>query len=436
MSSALLIALRPCCEPLEPRALLAGVTFTAIGDYGEFGQPEADVANLVKGWNPDFIITTGDNNYPDGAASTIDPNIGQYYHDFIGQYQGVYGTGAPSNRFFPSLGNHDWIAPGAQPFLDYFSLPGNERYYDFVRGPVHFFVIDSDPHEPDGITSASTQGTWLRQRLAESTAPWQIVYMHHPPYSSSSRHGSTPALQWPFQQWGADAVLAGHDHVYERIQRDGIVYFTNGLGGRRSFYGFGSPVPGSQVRYNGDYGAMRAVATNTSIKFDFVTRAGTLIDSHTINKPSERPLLIVAAPDRLAAEEGSDGARFKITRAGDTSALLRVRYSIGGTAGNGTDYEWLNGTIAIKPGRSAANVYVMPLDDSTVEPTEGVRLRLADRSAYVVNSSRRDAVVHIADNDHVPFASTAVRVEFTYRYDNDNSVWAGLHDSDNSDLLA
>jgi hypothetical protein len=43
---------------------------------------------LVKGWKPDFIITVGDNNYPRGSASTIDQNIGQYYHGFIPAYHG------------------------------------------------------------------------------------------------------------------------------------------------------------------------------------------------------------------------------------------------------------------------------------------------------------------------------------------------------------
>ena len=56
--------------------------FAVIGDYGSGDGNEADVANLVKSWNPDFIITTGDNNYPDGEASTIDNNIGRFYAQY------------------------------------------------------------------------------------------------------------------------------------------------------------------------------------------------------------------------------------------------------------------------------------------------------------------------------------------------------------------
>src|SRR5215212_4305264 len=130
-------------------ASVTSARFAVIGDYGWAGQAALDVSNLVRSWNPDFIITTGDNNYDNGAASTIDPNIGQYYHDFIFPYTGTYGPGAPFNKFFPALGNHDWNTAGATPYLSFFTLPNNERYYDFASGPVHLYSIDSDGHEPD-----------------------------------------------------------------------------------------------------------------------------------------------------------------------------------------------------------------------------------------------------------------------------------------------
>lgn len=272
---------RPVQIAMRPRA--AGVTRLAvIGDFGMNNQAEADVAALVAGWQPDAVITVGDNNYPDGRAETIDANVGKYYAAFIHPYWGAYGLGATSNRFFPALGNHDWrTARGAPPLpypsLDYFELPGNERYYDVTVGPVHVFVVDSDPHEPDGIEATSFQAEWLRNALGDSTAPWRIVAMHHPPYSSSTTHGSTPALQWPYAAWGATAVLAGHDHTYERILRDGIVYFVNGIGGA-DFYPLGAPVPGSQIRFNADYGAMLIEATTEVMTYTLATRTGAIQD--------------------------------------------------------------------------------------------------------------------------------------------------------------
>ena len=109
---------------LEPTSEIA-VVFAVIGDYGSGNRTEGVVADLVHTWQPDFIITTGDNNYPDGSEDTIDATIGQFYHDFIYPYAGSFGEGADQNRFFPSLGNHDWITDYASPYLDYFTLPGN-----------------------------------------------------------------------------------------------------------------------------------------------------------------------------------------------------------------------------------------------------------------------------------------------------------------------
>lgn len=297
--------LTPTPSPSLTPVAAGVIRFAAIGDYGNDSRGEQDVANLVKSWNPDFVITLGDNNYSFGAADTIDKNIGQYYHEFIYPYVGTYGAGATSNRFFPSLGNHDWEAPGAQPYLDYFTLPGNERYYDFVWGPVHFFILDSDNREPDGNSSTSIQGQWLQSQLATSTSPWNVVYMHHPPYSSGANHGSTTVMQWPYQAWGADVVLSGHDHTYERIVLNGFPYFIDGLGGA-SMYTFSTPVPGSQVRYSSDFGAMLIEAGESYMTFQFITRTGLLIDTYTISAiPTATPTWTSTATPTYTATETS-----------------------------------------------------------------------------------------------------------------------------------
>lgn len=294
-----------------PRAADDGVTRLAvIGDYGMNNQAEADVAALVASWQPDAVLTTGDNNYPDGAAATIDASIGKHYRAFIYPYQGSYGAGAASNRFFPTLGNHDWRTTDGdperpQPYLDYFQLPGNERYYDAVIGPVHFFAVDSDPHEPDGIGSTSVQADWLRRGLADSTAPWRIVAMHHPPHSSSLAHGSTPALQWPYADWGAAAVLAGHDHTYERIVRDDIVYFVNGIGGADR-YPIGVPVAGSQVRFNADYGALLIEATASTITYTLAARTGVIYDTYVQQAADYPPPVALRLSDMETRIAGSE----------------------------------------------------------------------------------------------------------------------------------
>ena len=281
----------------SPRA--AATTFAIIGDYGNGDSHEAAVAQLVASWDPAFIIAVGDDYYsPAGGAGTggYDESTGAYYCRWL---KDVTTTGrrcpsgkAPVNAFFPAMGNHDYsdATPAPHSYLTYFTLPGtgiantsgNERYYDFVEGPVHFFVLNSNPEEPDGTSSTSRQARWLKAQLAGSTSPWNIVYDHHPPYSSDTTHGSTADLRWPFATWGADAVLSGHSHTYERIMKDGIVYFVNGLGGAPR-YAFGLPVAGSTVRYDDNWGAQRVTVTPTTMTFAFSNVAGTLVDAYTLN---------------------------------------------------------------------------------------------------------------------------------------------------------
>jgi tartrate-resistant acid phosphatase type 5 len=257
------------------------VKVAVIGDYGWAGPAEQQVAELVDSFRIDYVITTGDNNYPLGEASTIDQNIGQYFSELIHPYYGSYGSSATENRFFPTLGNHDWYAQSAAAYLAYFTLPGNERYYEVALGDIRFFALDSDEHEPDGNSATSLQATWLRQRLAVSTAAFNIVAMHHPPYSSGP-HGNSEVMQWPYAEWGVDLVLAGHDHGYERLQIDGITYVVSGLGGA-SIYSYGEGVPGSIVRYAKQYGATLLEADAEELRLSFFNVDGQLVDTASIS---------------------------------------------------------------------------------------------------------------------------------------------------------
>jgi hypothetical protein len=268
-----------------------------IGDYGNGSQKETDVSDMINTWNVEFIITLGDNNYDVGSQSTIDDHIGKDYNQWIYPYVGdIEGGGSPDsvNRFFPSLGNHDWGTPGAIPYLNYFVLPGNdfinssenERYYDFVWDNIHFFAIDSDTHEPEGYKSSSVQATWLQNELTncdQTHTHWRIVYFHHAPYSSEKQ---VTDLRWDFEGWGAHTVLAGHAHTYERVKVGNIRYFVNGLGGK-SPRSFGNIINGSEARFNGDNGAQLVTVTETEMTLEFwsigtqTNNVPQLVDSYT-----------------------------------------------------------------------------------------------------------------------------------------------------------
>ena len=262
------------------------VRFAVIGDFGVDTADEMKVAALVKSWRPDFVVTVGDNNYPSGETATIDLNIGQHYGEYIGSYQGKYGAGSATNRFWPCLGNHDWYAAtGAKPYLDYFpALPGNRRYYDVALGPVHLFAVDSDAHEPDGIDATSVQASWLQAALRGSTACFNIVTFHHPAYSSGDPQFTERRMRWPFRSWGADVVLTGHQHQYERLVVDGLTYLVAGLGGALNRFGFVATQPGSLLRYSDDFGALLVDVFDGRLHFEFHDTHGTTVDAFDLTR--------------------------------------------------------------------------------------------------------------------------------------------------------
>ena len=361
--------------PLSDPQQANGIVFAVIGDYGMAGQPEADVASLVKSWNPDFIVTVGDNNLPDGAAYSIDQNIGQYYHEYIFFYNGKYGSGSDTRKFFPALGNHDWHQNSPNAYTNYFDLPGNERYYDFIYGPVHFFILDSIEDEPEGNTATSGQAKWLKSALTASTSSFNLVVTHYPPYSSG-KHGAVPFMQWPFKEWGADAVLAGHNHIYERLYVNGMIYFVNGLGGDELGNFRSSILPESQVRYNQNYGAMRIEATSAYMKFQFITRDNVLIDEYVLSNSIPVVSSVSSASPKLTNANildlnvsfsehvsGVDVSDFALTANGISGAY------ISNISGADASY-----TVSINTGTGNGNLRLDLLDNDSITDIHGATL--------------------------------------------------------------
>ncbi len=132
---------------------LADVRFAAFGDYGN-GPGANSVRDLVDAQAPDFVITVGDNCY--GSSPTLASQVGSKYQRWV-----------DARLFYAALGNHDYSelcggGNNASGFVSYFTLPGNEHYYDYVKGPVHFFVVNSVTKP----LASSTQGLWLKKLLA------------------------------------------------------------------------------------------------------------------------------------------------------------------------------------------------------------------------------------------------------------------------------
>ena len=282
------VAPKPSKEPAYRLAV--------VGDFGSTDDHEAAVAKLVKSWNPSAILTTGDNIYPDGGGS-YDEAVGAYYADFIGSYHGTHGSGSPHNRFWPAPGNHDWAGnENLANFRAFFTLPagpGAGRYYDTPlddEGLAHLYVVDSDAHEPDGIGVDSKQAKWLQDSLrANATkACFHLVAFHHPPYTTITGHGPAMALRWPFKAWGADLVLNGHNHHYERLVIDGFPYVVSGNAGAHLYEHRAGVAEGSVFFDDTHYGALRlGVARGELYGESFVAQGGssaTPVDTFLLKK--------------------------------------------------------------------------------------------------------------------------------------------------------
>lgn len=253
---------------------------TLFANIGDFGQPangtaEQDVANLVLGWSPDYIITNGDNHY--GGPANYAAKVGAFYGDYIT-------ADLTTNRFWPALGNHDYNDAGLAAYLAYFTLPGNERYYELVRGPIHFFILNSEPQEPDGISSTSIQAEWLHAKAATSNAQWKVVITQNAPYTSQGTDNPGNLTgRWPYVDWGIDVVISGDSHYYERFEVDGLPYIINGAGGTSLDAVEPDPIAESIINVSVN-GAIKGSATCDELKLEFWGRDGVLYDTLTLNK--------------------------------------------------------------------------------------------------------------------------------------------------------
>ena len=134
---------------------------------------------------------------------------------------------------WPVRGNHEG---DAVLYREHFALPGNELWYSFDYGNLHFVVLDSCW---SGKAARAAMLEWLREDLAASDAEWTFVSYHHPTWNvggHASRWGR--GIFWPvLEKNGVDVVLAGHSHLYERFRpvgpRNGkpIIHIVTGGGG-------------------------------------------------------------------------------------------------------------------------------------------------------------------------------------------------------------
>lgn len=235
----------------ESPALLEEVpVLIAVGDIASCSsEGDEATATLLDGL-AGTVATLGDHAYEEGTAQ-----------EFAECYEPSWGRHRARTR--PAPGNHDYGTEGAAGYFGYFGAAAGEPekgYYSYDLGAWHVVVINSNCAQVAGCGGGTVQERWLREDLAAHPAVCTLAYWHHPRFSSGETYGTNEQMRPIWQalyDHGADVVLSGHEHNYERFAPQdpagdpdaarGIRQFVVGTGGK-SLYGFGAPLLNSEVR--------------------------------------------------------------------------------------------------------------------------------------------------------------------------------------------
>ncbi|MGW4691433.1 discoidin domain-containing protein [Kitasatospora cineracea] len=256
-------------------------TVVAAGDIAarctaaDSGCAHPKTAKLAQQINPAFYLTMGDSQYDDARLS-----------DFKNYYDKTWGAFKAKTR--PVPGNHETYDPagplsGYKSYFGAIAYPQGKSYYSYDQGNWHFVALDSNSFDQ------SAQIDWLKADLAANSKKCVAAYWHHPLYSSGG-HGNDPVSKpvWKIlYAAGADLVLNGHDHHYERFApqdpdgkatADGMVEIVGGTGGAEP-YPIEQVQPNSQKRISGDYGVLKLDFTDTGYSWTYVGTDGQVKDT-------------------------------------------------------------------------------------------------------------------------------------------------------------
>jgi acid phosphatase type 7 len=257
------------CDPTSPY-------FHGVPGYCEQNRVGKLVGQLVK-QGASYFLPLGDEQYEEGTYSAFK----QVYDKAFGRFK---------NITYPVAGNHEWVTPHAAGYFKYFGKRAGTpkkpwRAFSPVKGWL-VLLLDSNCEFVGGCGKSSPQGKWIQQKLAKTHAQCVMATMHHPRRTSGEYHGITNTINRAKRLWasltpgGADLVLNGHDHIYERFRKfSGVQQFTVGTGGK-NHYEITVHSKGSQKVFNNHYGVLElTLSSNGTYDYAFHSVNGKVLDS-------------------------------------------------------------------------------------------------------------------------------------------------------------
>jgi hypothetical protein len=271
-ASLALIAAVGLAASALPTSAVAGAVLVGAGDIGRCDSTrDQATARLIEGM-VGTVFTTGDNAYPSGSAQ-----------QFVDCYDPSWGRFLGRTR--PSPGNHDYATAGASGYFGYFGSragPDGRGYYAYDLGSWRVYSLNSEQ-----LTDA--QLAWLNTDLEANPSRCSLAYWHRPRFSSGY-HGNDPSVRlfWrALYAAGAEVIVNGHDHDYERFapqrpngERDWMgtrqfVVGTGGAGLRR----FSEIKPHSLARQASAHGVLKLRLRDGAYSWRFVSVDGSWTDT-------------------------------------------------------------------------------------------------------------------------------------------------------------
>jgi hypothetical protein len=260
----------------------------------------ANVLASISGLNA--VLPLGDVQYECGELS----NFNSFYNATWGRFKSITHPAIGNHEYRVSDPSNDCLSqgPGAPGYYTYFGSslaspldPGCtsscKGYYSYNLGTWHLIALNSNCSQPGvgGCSSGSPQYTWLKNdlSLAGGMENCILAYWHQPRYSSGGRQGSQTQPLWELlYDAGADVVLTGHDHTYERFGKlgrgtpaavdpvadpNGIREWVVGLGGR-NITSWSTIRAQSEVRDNSAFGVLKLTLHSNGYDWQFLPEAG------------------------------------------------------------------------------------------------------------------------------------------------------------------
>jgi hypothetical protein len=257
----------------RPQVGATTVTIAAAGDISDtsIGAQKA-TSDLIYNKGFDAVLLLGDNQYPTGAA----PDYASYFDPTWGRFKSL---------LRPTPGNHDYYTPAATGYFAYFGTKAGEPdkgYYSYNLGAWHVIALNTNSSCREvPCNEASAQIAWLKADLQRNATKCTLAYWHHPRFNSGAQHGDftrAHAIWNALYAAGAEVVLNGHEHIYERFEpqdpagkadaEKGVRQFTVGTGGI-GFYGVGDAKPNSAVRQASAFGVLKMTLRPDSYDWEF-----------------------------------------------------------------------------------------------------------------------------------------------------------------------